>query len=803
MKKNINYLDIQLRDMDYLNLYSGMYDRFIDPLGYYSENSFEKGFSEAFNEVKSNLSISEGNIKRAINKISKATKNEEDDFLKGTYIFKVFKKQFQERLAKEQSFMNACITERKNLNFLKIPQRVSGNIKLNSPTVGTEMKEYKSSFNQFIQSLRGFGSEEDFQGKKAIAQILRRIDFAQEINGGLSSAVYSTNTVARYMQRQKKAGNKNLQSKEKELKDFYKQLFDTFFFGVRADKIIGAHGGSMTPDKMCTLLSDNTVDIERDEFEKRFRAFIGKYYQEINTTQLDNFFNNLYQTGSNSLEKIFQYQIKSSSYKFKFEDAASSKYERGVSKNTQDQLKRMLEETFRQIAQVNTQGKTKMSDNYYAAFNKQMQGLVRIGEDYGSNVNGNGKNLSYKTIQETIDIEKGRRTLRLKLKKELKKYKNNPKKQDELINEAIQAGYLTKDELDSFFSSGVLSVDMRHSNVAFERQIRSNFITLLFSVLKKFTKKITKEEIKNILTDDFLKKEEATIREVVFKKLDGSTKTGKLFLDALSAYNFEGVKGLLGEIAGAYEQKARGFQSVAISGFELDKLKMQKNYDIVIEIGEKKFGMQVKNVKNIDSVGRNVRYTLYRTELSLAEKAMYRYFSSDQVKTYRWLFANGDFLEQNGISTFSDVKKLMEANFITAVPEFLRISNAADIGENKIDSDIYLIGNVYYPASYMIFKAYEKVKKEFMSKAKSGKLFRISGSYPKYSYKADPYLSIEKGKYGSILQNESGNFISKERSYRINSKGKMEEQQGNLVVIDKSRILYGKKIIFSGIELTI
>lgn len=794
--------------MDYLDYYTTITEKFLDPGGLYSNNDdFYKGYNKALAEAKSTLTFSSYN-KQDIREGLK--KNKDGKFiLKGTSLYKTLNTQFKERLLKEYQFMIAWQREMKkkkvpNKKIATIPQLSKRDLSIAESTAGlnkeSEMELYALRFNNFIREMISFDSPDDeYKQRMAVIQTMRTDNFAKEANGVMTSVVYSRNTVMKYIKEQLAKGNKKVGSVEQELLNFYRELYDVFFFNIRSGATISAAGGRTSTQMFDLMTKSKNASIARRVFEERFKKFVKRYYHELEEEKINDYLSSGIWDNLDNISKIFGDQVKNEGYKFKFgeKNKEGLKYERGVSSTTQTQLKKMLNEVFRQISKANN-----MSNDHYKEFNEKFSGLIRLDEVSGSNLNGDGRELCYKELQMTIDVEKAKRTARLKLKAALKK--GSEKEKIALLADALKDGVISEDE---FYKQ---AVDMRHSNVAFEKQIRSKIMTIIFDTLRMLMKsgaggqtlKYNGEDV--IIKEDFLSREEPIIRRVAFKTLNDKAKTGKLFLDALTAYGYESTKGLWGEIAEAYELYTGGIRKIQVTGSETDRLKMQKHYDIVVELNGKKFGVQVKNVKTADEVKKKVRFELYRTEISLAEKAMYRYFSEEEVKVYRWLFANGQFLEEQSIGGIPNVKELMLANFITAIPTFLRISNAAETSKKAIDSDIYIIGNRYYPSSFFIYEAYKALAAELVQQNIRRKVFRISGNFPDYYYKADPNLKIEKGKYSGLLEKEEGSLDSKHRSYRINSRGRMSEYKGgNLVVIDKSQLLYGKKIIFSGIALKV
>ena len=95
------------------------------------------------------------------------------------------------------------------------------------------------------------------------------------------------------------------------------------------------------------------------------------------------------------------------------------------------------------------------------------------------------------------------------------------------------------------------------------------------------------------------------------------------------------------------------------------------------------------------------------------------------------------------MSKFQKLKNRMELSMLSAVPYFLRIGDAAngDI-DGQFNSDVYIIGNYYYPASYLIAKAYYSVTKNYAKTKQLNKLITIDGSFPDYAQK---YVSVKHG----------------------------------------------------------
>lgn len=186
------------------------------------------------------------------------------------------------------------------------------------------------------------------------------------------------------------------------------------------------------------------------------------------------------------------------------------------------------------------------------------------------------------------------------------------------------------------------------------------------------------------------------IKSIIFGDVKDIEKKIKVSKDILSAYGYAQVKGLFGEIAAALEFSQKGAKAKITGSEKTDA--GQINYDVSFSLNKQnvhKYGIQVKNYKG------NTLNNLYETDFHLNKIAeIYKYFGKDLGITFLTLIGNNDILEKD--------LKLYETNLYNFIDNFLRIS-AGDMTENAINSDIFIFGNKYLPASYLIYLIYEEV----------------------------------------------------------------------------------------------
>ena len=184
-------------------------------------------------------------------------------------------------------------------------------------------------------------------------------------------------------------------------------------------------------------------------------------------------------------------------------------------------------------------------------------------------------------------------------------------------------------------------------------------------------------------------------------------------------------------------------------------------------------GFQVKNYNSVENKGR----TLYDTTVKMGSQDMYKYFNKDDVRYYRWLFANGRFISQTDIP---DLRQQLEDSLFNSTAYFLRIADASI--EGGVDSDIYVLGNFYIPSSYLIACAIDRVKRELEAQGEQ-QLFTLTGDFPAYRYKLEPKTRIDP-KTGAVTEKHMSSGIDK-----------------NIVWLNKSRCLGKAMITFKGITV--
>lgn len=203
-------------------------------------------------------------------------------------------------------------------------------------------------------------------------------------------------------------------------------------------------------------------------------------------------------------------------------------------------------------------------------------------------------------------------------------------------------------------------------------------------------------------------KNQTIVKNIIF----GNIKNFKEGKDILSAYGYAQIKGLFGEIAAALDFSQKG-ANAKITGSERTKAG-QKNYDISFSLNnqiEHKYGIQVKNYKG-DSFNK-----VYETEFHLNKIAEINKYLGEKIGiAFLTLLGNNDILKYN--------KELYEINLYNFIDNFLRIS-AGDISET-IKSDIFIFGNRYLPASYLIHLIYIEILNLISKKEKIKRSFELA-----------------------------------------------------------------------------
>ena len=232
-KPIVNYLDIQLRDMDWDNedSYKGdIYKKFIDPSGIYNPpDGYAEGFSKAWNTADDVLDLNVSATKKG----------------HGT-ILDVLKKVCRDRKKKERKFIDAW----KKYNDIK-----DGKVKIKFPSTEDYSRNanqvYAESFSEFIKTSLG---------DNEIVNLLRNPKFCEEVSG-LASSVYSTRAADRNT---KATGGRSA------INQYYRDLFAVFF------------GADVPKTGSKTIKLEDFEHFNADGFfKRRFNNFIKTYYKEI------------------------------------------------------------------------------------------------------------------------------------------------------------------------------------------------------------------------------------------------------------------------------------------------------------------------------------------------------------------------------------------------------------------------------------------------------------------------------------------------------------------------------------------
>lgn len=251
-------------------------------------------------------------------------------------------------------------------------------------------------------------------------------------------------------------------------------------------------------------------------------------------------------------------------------------------------------------------------------------------------------------------------------------------------------------------------------------KIGNRKFSYLWNIFSAHLFKNLEAHIKRPLTEE----EKRDLKKATLEGVNKKGKSGKKYLDSMTAYEYYSVKGLMGEIATAYELNSSGKVVAGTTGAERVG-SGQINYDVVMEVLGKKFGLQVKNYKNANAV-------LYKTQFTFGwNNYTKKYFPKDDITKYQFLLANGKLI--SSVKRRPNLLQNIADSFVRYTENFMRISSADNIREN-INSDIYVIGKEYYPASYLIFKMYEKARKQIgEGKGPDGSyqnFFTIHGDFP-------------------------------------------------------------------------
>lgn len=683
-RHQVNYLDIQLRNMDYDGLYPNLYDKFADPKGYYNiPDGYEKPIEQAYNEANKVLDLNMSSTKRG----------EED-------IIKVLIKVLNQRRKKESKFLDAWIRHT-NMNVTKVKMPMNGDYSYGSN------REYADAFSDFITKAMGASNE--------IVNLLRSSSFCEKVSGQVSS-VYSGRAADRA--KAKRALGQSAINK------YYEDLFDVFFKGI---------GGTNSSGNRVISLEDFKKFVPNAQFKKRYLEFIKTYYKELDK---DGRITKAFDEGVS--------QIFDSTVFHKFDNDApnsfirnvSEKTGRGVSYKTEQQLKKMLLQSLRNIGYA-------QGADYTKEFS--IPGIIEVNPLWTEQSSG-----FHMEVQVKI---------------------NEIRKQRTALKQAQASGRLVNGK----------RVDMRTENRTYEIardddllneagdpiQIKELFLNFFFTKIQ--------EELHRKLT----RQEKDELSQAAFQKLDQTIKRGDKALDVMSIFGPYQMKGFLGEWATAYALRTMAGKRTYtnIAGKDVNGVG-QSHYDVAATIDGMHIGFQVKNYEPKTR-------PVYETEIGLGRQEAKKYLGRDLPK-YRWLYANGIFVQDiMPNSKHKDLRTDIEKSLYNHIPEFLRISDASvDDPENLIDSDIYVIHDKYYPASFLLACAIKQVKNN-MAKSNSP-LFTLEGDFPKYQTKAMPTYDFHTN-------------VGKMR-YTHKNVG----QKKNLVYIDEGSgtRMFGKALIkFKGVQL--
>ena len=675
-----NYLDIQLRDMDYLKTYGGnLRAAFLDPANWYdTDGYFEEKYIAALQKAKSVLSLKKANTIQTNNPV-----------------LQTLIQLYRDRLQREKNFISQWES------FFGISRKGTVVYPMNGNYTIDANKKYAQSFSKFIQ--QAIGSKDD-----DIIQALRSDAFATQITG-LESKVFSTKASDRF-NKGKKKGQSNLNK-------YYESLFDTFFYKANGGKV-----GSI-PISLEEMINRGE-QLGGTIFKKKFLEFIKRYYAEI-SPQVEESLDSL---GNEAMKRIYQNLSKNNPKTFKFKVEG----DRGVSKKTEKQLKKMLLKTLQEIADATSTEKSR-----YEHFS--IPGLLEVNKDWTENESG-----FHMQIQ--LEVNK------------LREQRSNLKKR----------------------KRGGEKIDMRHYNRTYLVDHEDDMVTDQNgnpTQLKNLFLQYFKQELSSYLKREITPQEETDLSRAIFQKIDKTIKRGDKALTAMSIFGPGQMKGFLGEVATAYAlQQGKGANGekvyTEVTGAERGA-HGQLHYDVVAVIKDTMVGFQVKNYNSIENKGR----TIYDTTIKMGSQDMYKYFNKDDVRYYRWLFANGKFISQTDIP---DLRQQLEDSLFNSTAYFLRIADASIDG--GIDSDIYVLGNFYIPSSYLITCAIDRVKRELEAQSEQ-QLFTLTGDFPMYRYKLEP-KTITDPKTGAVTEKHMSSGIKK-----------------NIVWLNKSKCLGKTTITFKGITI--
>lgn len=753
---SINYLDIQLRDMDYKGVYGNISDKFLykkDDNKYTQKDGeeeksidYEAPFIKAFNDAREIL-----------------TGNFSSGKVRYDSIEKILYPIFEKRVEREQAFIESWVQLYKDNEVLQknitIPKLV---LKGKFPSEAT-LKKYANDFSKFIKIITGESNGLDAQDRKII-NALRDPNFCDSAAGEYSK-IFSRRAATR-KELEDEAGLGKINGQDA-INKYYEDLFNTFFFG---GTVLNSKLGRIvytTNSIKKVFLSGNKKEIKAlqktnpsEIFKRNFYNFIEKYYKDLIEKNSD-FEEKLMDLKFDAIERIFSNLSRIKTEKIILKNDLTGK---GVSHDNEMILKSMMEQTFREIA-----GSPNLYKNY------EIEGLIELSEDWRKSPQG------------------FHQTLQVRINDATAKFRN--KKGTWYDQQGNLGG--TSDYRYSNWSWNV-DRDKDKSQNRIGKTISEN--TYYANAGTDYERPLVQEFL-NFLTNKMGQIDEEhkdKLRKAVFGMTGGGTARGLHVLKLMSAPSPGHFRGMCGEIAMAYILRSVKVKT-AITGSEMSSSGTgQVHYDVVARLlnegGVKNIGFQVKNY-NINMSKK----ALYTTSDSLSSDKMKRYMPESDLKKYRWIVANGTFITTKNTSPkFQSKRSLidnLEKSLIRYTDAFLRINDAGDDINNSINSDIFVIGDKYYPSSFLIGKAYYKQKDNSQKN-----LFTFSGNFPNYSKKVAftgrSYKQVKR-KRGGITETKRLKF------WTVDSSGKRTSE--NLVNIERNKenLLKNVVISFNGLTFTI
>lgn len=673
-RSKINYVDLQLRNMDWQNLYgSNNAAKFQDDEHkIYHKSLWRRRIRKAVVEVSRDFE-KEGKESK---KIKQSAVSEDEVVIK---LYRLFENQ----LKREKKFLNFSIANNEVENTIenkailnqlqssygvaisrledllkgKRKDLLMGDEIASAKSLLNTAKSYGQAFSNYINILTTATGDGD-----PIPKLLRDKEFINQMAGKYSKI--SSKAIAK--QAYNKATGKN---DGVPVKEFYEDLFGVFFgLSISHGDVEKIKSKGISVQKEKDLLKDMKKE-EKAAFIKRFQEFMRKYFHEADgdfSKQLRNLtavkmkgaiFDQIYKdfTGNrdNRIVKL----------------GSSSRInggEKGVTEANEKQLKEMLKELLRQL-----------QDKKEGIQDFNIPGLVDIHADYKTS--GNSAYLSLQT-----DIEAAR-----------------------------------EDENTS------------PTNLTYKK-LRDDFVALLVEQLiiqgqktdKNF--KINGEQKKRLMDAAFEKYTDKTRAKTAYKN-------GKEVLDAMSAYGPAQMTGLLGEIATAYELGKAFSTTVATTGASKNN-GSQSHYDVLLSLGGmgNRIGFQVKQYsKTSATIYSDDGFTP-------TSRQMEKYYPSKIVDDIRFLTANGKFLTEVANfpgNLYEDKNNILSSIRDVSLPHlgsFLRITdNVNDIA----NSDVYVISGKYIPSSYLVTIMIEKY---ITYKRENKDVLSVEGKFPNYTDKAAP-----------------------------------------------------------------